>query len=90
MLREALLAYLFVTAGKVSTFANILIEPLHGIEAGARIDLETELSFRACCAHRESESLIELVVGAAFWEDVGKTLDFCGTADFVKRVLRQA
>jgi hypothetical protein len=44
MLLEALLAYLFVTAGKVSTFANILIEPLHGIEAGARIDLETELS----------------------------------------------
>jgi hypothetical protein len=62
MLLEALLAYLFVTAGKVSSFADVLIKPLHGIEAGALIDFEAELSFRACCAHRESESLIELIV----------------------------
>jgi len=62
MLRETLLAYLFMTTGKVSSFAEVLIEPLHGIEAGARIDLEAELSFRACCAHHESESLIELIV----------------------------
>ena len=61
MLLEALLAYLFVTAGKVSSFANVLIEPLHGIEPVVRVDLEAELSFRACCAHRESESLIKLV-----------------------------
>jgi hypothetical protein len=61
MLFEALLAYLFVTAGKVPSFADVLIEPLYGVKDGARIDLEAELSFRACCAHCESESLIELI-----------------------------
>jgi hypothetical protein len=62
MLLEALFAYLFVTTGKISSFANVLIEPLYGIKGWERIDLEAELSFRACCAHRESESLIELII----------------------------
>jgi hypothetical protein len=62
MLLEALLAYLFMTARKIPSFANVLIEPLDGIEVGKPFDLEAELSFRACCADCESESLIELIV----------------------------
>jgi hypothetical protein len=59
---ETVLAHLFVAAGKVSSFADILIKPLHWVEVGIRIDLEAELSFGACCAYRESESLIEPIV----------------------------
>jgi hypothetical protein len=44
MLLEALLAYLFVTARKISSFANVLIEPIRGIKVWERIDLEAELS----------------------------------------------
>jgi hypothetical protein len=62
MLLEALFAYLFVTTRKIPSFTNVLIEPLYGIEVRGRIELEAELSFRACCAHRKSESLIELIV----------------------------